>query len=88
MISWTLQVFQHDGADSFSEQNMPFALRVTLQHLISEARKAQEPLLTYTLSSSSQPAVQTLLKVVVRLADKANLIGMLRCLFIKLRSQA
>jgi hypothetical protein len=56
---------------------MPFALRVTLQHLISEAGKAQEPLLTYKLSSSSQPAVQTLLKVVIRLADKANLIGML-----------
>ncbi|KAL0042710.1 hypothetical protein WJX79_008364 [Trebouxia sp. C0005] len=71
----TVKVFQHDGADSFSEQNMPFALRVTLQHLISEAGKAQEPLLTYRLSSSSEPAVQTLLKVVIRLADKANLIG-------------
>lgn len=71
----TLKVFQHDGADSFSEQNMPFAFRVTLQHLIREASKAQEPLLTYRLSSSSQPAVQTLLKVVIRLADKANLIG-------------
>ncbi|DBA90252.1 hypothetical protein WJX77_005954 [Trebouxia sp. C0004] len=71
----TLKVFQHDSADSFSEQNMPFVLRVTLQHLISEAGKAQEPLLTYRLSSSSQPAVQTLLKVVIRLADKAILIG-------------
>lgn len=53
-----------------------YALRVALQHLIMAASTTQEPIMTYKLSSNSQPAVQTLLKVAISLADKAALVGM------------
>ena len=65
-----------EGAEVFGEQNMMYALRVTLQHLITAASTTQEPIMTYRLSSNSQPAVQTLLRIAIILADKTALVGM------------
>ncbi len=53
--------------DEAAASNVPYGLRVTLQHLISEAGKAGVPLMTYQLSSNAQPAVQNLLKAAVGL---------------------
>ena len=58
---------------SLNPTELVYHLKNTLQHLISTAQKAQEPLLSYKLSSSSQPAVQTLLKIAVGLSRSGAL---------------
>lgn len=48
-------------------------LKNTLQHLICAAQKAHEPLFSYKVSSSSQPAAQTLLKIAAGLCHSGAL---------------
>lgn len=73
--SFCLQAFSKNTQDVLSQNptELVHYLRVTLQHLISTAHKQQEPLLTYTLSKKSQPAVQTLLKVAAGLSHSGAL---------------
>ena len=84
IISFCLQEFSKHTQDVLSQHptELVHYLKVTLQHIISEAHKGQEPLMSYRLRNGSQPAVQTLLKVASGLSYSGGLPpGMFRLLY-------